>query len=287
MESGGLDPSELTIIQPCLAIDVVEAQKIHGMSDDLCGWTVGSLLEAGSDTTANTLAGFVQAMILFPATQKQAQAELDRECGEGRLPTMDDMENLPYIRACVKESLRWMTTAPLGVPHKVTQEDEYMGYRIPAGASVVCNVWAIHSDEKRHPRSREFDPSRYLGDNTTSYESATAADARQRDQFTFGAGRRICQGMHIADRSLLLAMARLLWAFKIEKAIGDDGKEIIPDPAKLTQGFLVQPEPFPASITPRSEKHVEVLKKDWKACQELLDEGKQWKQSPQGLVRKS
>lgn len=248
---------------------------------------MGSFLEAASDTTANTLTGFVQAMLLFPSTQKQAQAELDLVCGENRLPTMGDMDNLPYIRACVKESLRWMPTDPLGVPHRVTQEDEYMGYRIPAGASVVCNVWTIHSDEKRHPRPREFDPSRYLGDNTTSHESATAADVHERDHFTFGTGRRICQGMHLADRSLLLAMARLLWAFNVEKAIGDDGEEIVPDPSKLRQGFIVLPEPFPARFTTRSEKHAEVVRREWEACQELLDGEKQWKQFPQGLVGKS
>lgn len=267
--------SDLTASQPCSVADVVQSQKTYGISDDLCGYTVGALLEAGSDTSANTLVGFMQAMVLFPSVQHQAQEELDRVCGHDRLPTLDDIDHLPYIRACAKEALRWMPTAILGVPHRVTQDNEYMGYHIPAGASVICNVWAIHTDEKRYPRAREFDPSRFLGDQKTSFESATSADVRERDHFAFGAGRRICPGMHVADRALLFAVARLLWAFDIGKALDREGKQVVPDPEKLTAGFVVQPEPFPARITPRSGRHAEVLRRDWEACQELLDREKQ------------
>lgn len=273
-------------LQVCFSGDLVQSQKAYGISEDLCGWTVGALLEAGSDTSANTLMGFIQAMILFPSVQKQAQEELDRVCGNTRLPTMEDMENLPYICACVKESLRWMPTAILGAPHRVMQDDEYMGYHIPAGASVTCNVWAIHMDEKRHPRPREFDPSRYIDDHKTSYESATSADVSKRDHFVFGAGRRLCQGMHVADRTLLLAVSRLLWAFNIDKALDEEGKEVVPDPENLTQGFLIHPEPFPASIKPRSQKHAAVLQNDWEACQQLLDQQEQWIKLPEGLESK-
>jgi len=79
-------------------------------------------------------------MLLHPEVQEEARQELDRVCGD-RLPTMDDEPNLPYIRCCVKESMRWMPTPVLGVPHSVIQDDEYLGYKIPKGASVMWNVW--------------------------------------------------------------------------------------------------------------------------------------------------
>lgn len=110
-------------------------------SDDLAGYVSGSLLEAGSDTTASILNGFVQAMVVTPDVQRKAQEEVDRVVGLGRLPDMDDYPNLPYIRACVKESMRWMPTVILGIPHAALKEDTYMGYRIPQGATVVNNVW--------------------------------------------------------------------------------------------------------------------------------------------------
>ena len=100
----------------------------------------GSLLQAGSETTSAILVGFVQAMVIFPEVAKAAQAELDRVCGD-RLPDLNDVPNLPYIRGCIKESCRWMPTDVLGVPHAVIRDDEYMGYRIPKNAAVIFNVW--------------------------------------------------------------------------------------------------------------------------------------------------
>ena len=61
--------------------------------------------------------------------------------GPDKLPTIDDYPNLPYIRSCIKETVRWMPTVVLGMPHAVVKEDKYLGYRIPQGATVINNVW--------------------------------------------------------------------------------------------------------------------------------------------------
>lgn len=177
-----------------------------------------------------------------------------------------------------------MPTAILGVPHATIQDDEYMGYRIPKGASVMLNVWGINMDEKRHKNPRAFDPSRYLGNDSTLFESATSGDASKRDHFVFGAGRRLCQGMHVAERSLFLAISRLLWAFRLDKAVDENGRQMVPDPDHLTDGFLVQPMPFLARITPRSEKHAAVIRAAWEERQGVLDEKKQWKKVPEGMA---
>jgi hypothetical protein len=149
------------------------------------------------------------------------------------------------------------------------------------------NVWAINMDENRFKSPRAFDPSRYEGDNQTSAEATMNSDPSKRDHFVFGAGRRVCQGMHIADRSLFLSISRLLWAFNFEKAVDGQGREIVPDQDDLTEGFLVQPSPFPAKIIPRSETHAQAIRKEWDGCQTLLDESQQWKEVPQGMVFKS
>ncbi|KXH33974.1 cytochrome P450 [Colletotrichum simmondsii] len=273
--------------KPCFCVGIVESQKTLNFSDALAGYISGSALEAGSDTTASTLTGFVQAMVLHPSVQRRAQDELDRVCGTKRLPNMDDWDSMPYIRACVKESLRWMPTAILGLPHAVIQDDEYMGYKIPKGAGVMLNVWAINMDEKRFENPRSFDPSRYEGDEQNSFESAMNGDASKRDHYVFGAGRRLCQGTHIADRSLFLSISRLLWAFNLEKAVDAEGVEVTPNADDLTDGFLVQPKPFPAKITPRSDAHIQVIRREGEASQALLDESKQWKEIPSGMVFES
>ncbi|KAJ0423302.1 cytochrome P450 [Aspergillus carlsbadensis] len=270
-------------IKPCFCIGMYEAQKRDGFSDDQASYISGTLLEAGSDTTSSTLYAFVQAMLLFPDVQRKAQEEIERVVGPDRLPVMDDLPNLQYIRACMKESLRWMPTTILGaVPHAVTQDDEYMGYFIPKGAGVMNNVWGIHMDPKRHANPREFNPDRYKDDKQSLGDAAANPDASKRDAFTFGAGRRICPGIHVAERSLFLGMSRILWAFEIRPARDANGEEIIPDMDRLTQGFVCMPEEFPARITPRSKGRAEMVRREWEAAEkENLDPvTKQWVVSP-------
>ena len=84
--------------------------------------------------------------------------------------------------------------------------------------------------------------------------------------------------MHVAERSLFLAMSRILWAFDITPPLDAQGKPIIPDQEKLTQGFVCMPEEYSASIRPRSKERAEKVRAEWKqAEQESLDpKTKQW-----------
>jgi hypothetical protein len=135
--------------KPCFCNDLLRVKEKGEMSDRQAGYLSDSLLEAGSDTTSSILIGFVQTMVVFPDVQEKAKEEIDRIVGPNRLPTMEDEPHMQYIRGCVKESIRWMPTAPLGVPHGVMQDDTYMGYKIPAGASIINNVWYVESYDTR------------------------------------------------------------------------------------------------------------------------------------------
>ncbi|KAF2963027.1 hypothetical protein GQX73_g10544 [Xylaria multiplex] len=241
-------------------------EKESGISDELACYMSGSLLQAGSETTSAILIGFIEAILLFPEVAKVAQAEIDRVCGD-RMPDLNDVPELPYIRGCMKESLRWMPAAVLGVPHAVIQDDLYQGYRIPKGASVLFNVWAIHNDPRRHPDPRRYDPSRWAGDDQNSIQAALNADPTKRDHFTFGAG-----------------MSRILWAFNVNRAVDEKtGKEILPDINNVVDGLFVCPQPFPANIVPRSASRAARVREEWAQVQHLLDENKQWKVVPEGL----
>ena len=118
-------------------------QAQEHLSDEQAAYLSGSLLEAGSDTTSSIIVGFIQAMLLFPHVQKRGNEEIDRVIGSDRMPTMDDANDLPYVHAIVKESIRWMPTTIMAAPHAVLQDDLYMGYRVPAGATVLINVWCV------------------------------------------------------------------------------------------------------------------------------------------------
>ena len=84
-----------------------------------------------------------------------------------------------------------MPTVILGVPHAAINEDTYKGWRIPAGATVINNVWSIHMDPKRSPDPRTYNPERFASDTRSLYKSATG-EASKRDNYVFGAGRRLC-----------------------------------------------------------------------------------------------
>ena len=98
-------------------------------------------------------------MVLHPHVLKKAQEEIDKLLGGERFPQYSDRPNLPYISAMFKELVRWRPPTPLGlscpptltqidalafhvgVPHRSMQDDVYEGYFIPAGTTVIENVW--------------------------------------------------------------------------------------------------------------------------------------------------
>ena len=77
-------------------------------------------------------------MALYPDVQRKAQAQLDSVVGPERLPEYEDLDNMPYVRAVMLETLRWMPVSPFGIPHALTEDDEYDGYHIPGGSIVLA-----------------------------------------------------------------------------------------------------------------------------------------------------
>lgn len=84
---------------------------------------------------------FFLAMSLYPDVQRKAQSEIMEVVGRDRLPEITDRDALVYVNALVKECLRWMPIAPLGVAHSTTEDDEFRGYFIPSGTVAMPNVW--------------------------------------------------------------------------------------------------------------------------------------------------
>lgn len=76
-------------------------------------------------------------MTLHPEIQSKAQDELNTVIGPLRLPEFGDYELLPYIRAIILETLRWVPVLPLGVAHAASADDHYEGYFIPKGTTIV------------------------------------------------------------------------------------------------------------------------------------------------------
>lgn len=182
----------------------------------------GNLFGAGSDTSSSTLITFCLACCAFPEVLPPAWEELDRVVGQHRSPHFDDEPNLPYIRAFVKEVFRWRSVAIIGgQPHAPVQDDNYKGYLIPKGTWVQGNVWAIHRNEREFPDPDRFNPLRFFKDNLDHRPFPN-----EKGYMTFGWGRRVCSGQGLAEQGTWITVVRLLWAFRIEKALDAEGKEI-------------------------------------------------------------
>lgn len=139
-------------------------------------------------------------------------------------------------------------------------------------------------DPERSPDPRVFNPGRFKGDLNSLYQSTVGA-AKTRDNYLFGSGRRLCQGIHIAERSLFLGISRFLWAFNFSPAKGVDGTPVSYDVEDLVGGITVQPAEYPAVIEPRSADKVRMIRENVKECQDLLDPVTgQWKTVPEGMA---
>ncbi|KAK0500318.1 cytochrome P450 [Armillaria luteobubalina] len=205
--------------------------------------TASVAFAGGADTTVSTVLSVILAFLLYPEVQAKAQAELDTVVGHSRLPNFDDRAQLSYINAIVLEALRWNPVIPGGVPHRTVKEDVYKGYYIPAGATIVGNVWAILHDEKDYPNPLVFDPNRFLPeDGKEPQPEPTAA---------FGFGRRICPGRHLALNTTWIAVASMAATLSFSKAVDSEGRVIEPSDT-YTDGLLSFPAPFKCTIKARS-----------------------------------
>lgn len=162
--------------------------------------------------------------ILHPQCVKKAQAELDTVIGRSRMPTFDDESSLPYVQAMIKESLRWRVVAPIGLAHATTEDDVYMGYKIPKGSTVWGNIkcvllaFRVLTDlcccplANAHPLDSTISQDLELFANPETFEPErflNAKDPRLVDfNLPFGFGRRICPGQAVAMQSLFIVISR-------------------------------------------------------------------------------
>ncbi|KAJ7671061.1 cytochrome P450 [Mycena rosella] len=212
----------------------------------------GNMYTGGADTTVSALGTLFLAMLANPEAQKKAQMEIDSVVGAGRLPNFDDEDSLPYVSALVKEVLRWRSVTPIAIPHFLSIDDEYKGYRLPAGSIVIPNAWAILHDATVYPDPYTFNPDRFLLDGKPN-PAVRSPDA------AFGFGRRVCPGRHMARASVFIAAVSVLATFDITKAVGEDGQVLEPT-YEYFSGLVSMPLPFKCSIKPRSQRSVELIR---------------------------
>ena len=233
----GLDLSAPTCLVEVMLAKEESGEISNDMTCDLCM----DLLIAGTDTSAQTVNWFLLLMANHSEIQAKAHEEMDRVIGKDTLPNVDDRTRLPYVFACLAESMRYRTIGPLGLPHRASEDTEIGGYLIPAGAQVLGNIYSIHHDPRYWRSPNEFIPERFLPQEDGSMAEAISSPA----YLPFGTGHRRCPGRRFAETTVWLHITRMLHRLRFET----------PTDAPLSEdevfGLAISPKPYSLKATRR------------------------------------
>ncbi|KAI3757598.1 hypothetical protein L6452_05140 [Arctium lappa] len=163
------------------------------------------LFTAGTDTTTSTVEWAMAELVKNKKVMFKVREELKNEI-KTRTVVESEVSNLPYLNACIKETLRLHPPAPFLLPHRAVQTCEVMGYTVPRGAQILVNIWAIGRDPKLWEDPLLFKPERFLGSNLDF-------GGQDFEFIPFGAGRRMCPGLHSGVKSVQTILASLILRF--------------------------------------------------------------------------
>lgn len=183
------------------------------------------MFAAGTDTTFITLDWAMTELMLNPRARERAQAEIRSIVKDKRFVSENDIPQLHYMRAVVKETFRLHPPAPVLVPREAMENITIDGYDIPAKARLFVNAWAIGRDPKSWENPTIFEPERFMNSNI-DYKG------KDFELIPFGAGRRICPAIAFSTATVELALAQLLHSFDWELPPGVEAKDL-----DLTEAF--------------------------------------------------
>ena len=192
-----------------------------GLTDTDVSGNVLTMLLAGEDTTANTLAWMIYLLSRNPQALERARAEVRAALGGAPFPqTYEQVAKLEYVEACANETMRLKPVAPINTTQAL-RDTVVSGIEIPAGQLVICLMRPSATHERHFARPQDFDPARWLTDGSPGRAAASA----KRASMPFGAGPRLCPGRYLAMLEIKMAMAMLLAGFEVEAVTTPDGGE--------------------------------------------------------------
>ena len=192
-----------------------------GLDDADVAGNVLTMLLAGEDTTANTLAWMIYLLERNPEAARRAAAEVRGVLGGEPLPTRyEQLAALPFVEACAHETMRLKPVGPL-IMNQAIRDTVVAGVEVPAGALLMCLMRPGAVDERHFPNAAAFDPARWLAGDGPS----RAASSAKRISMPFGAGPRLCPGRYLAMLEMKMVIAMLFGGFEIDRVSTPDGGE--------------------------------------------------------------
>ncbi|MCK1409342.1 cytochrome P450 [Bradyrhizobium sp. 76] len=188
-----------------------------GFSDEQLVDEVATIILAGHETTATALFWALYLLALDPDTQEEIASETRGE----HLDSMADIDRQKFTRAAIEETMRLYPPAFL-IARAAREKDNAAGVAIGKGDIIMIAPWLLHRHEKLWDQPNAFIPKRFM-----------STEAPDRFAYLpFGAGPRVCIGAPFAQAESVLALARLIGAFRVELA---DTSPVIPLGVVTTQ----------------------------------------------------
>lgn len=188
-----------------------------GFSDEQLVDEVATMILAGHETTATALFWALYLLALDPDTQEEIASETRGE----HLDSMADIDRQKFTRAVIEETMRLYPPAFL-IARAAREKDNAAGVAIGKGDIIMIAPWLLHRHEKLWDQPNAFIPKRFM-----------STEAPDRFAYLpFGAGPRVCVGAPFAQAGSVLALARLIGAFRVELA---DTSPVIPLGVVTTQ----------------------------------------------------
>jgi len=213
-----------------------------GITDEHVAGNVLTMLLAGEDTTANTLAWMIHLLWRNPGTLARAVEEVRRVVGDGARPTLEQLAQLDYVEACAHETMRLKPVAPQ-LPLQALRDTTLGDVRVPAGTVVISLLRRDSVSDAYVPHADAFEPERWLSDGGPGMQ----ANSAKRISMPFGAGPRICPGRYLALLEMKIAMTTLLGRFEIVAVDTPDGGE-----AEERLSFTMTPVGLRMRLRPRA-----------------------------------
>jgi cytochrome P450 len=155
-----------------------------------------TLLVAGHETTATSLAWTIRLLLEHPDVLERVLGELDQVVPAGI--SADDLGNLPILDSVMRESLRIRPVVPM-VGRVLQVPMTFRGFRLPAGSAIAPSIWLTHHNPAIYPEPHLFKPERFEGQRINPYQ-----------WLPFGGGIRRCLGQAFALVEMKVVMATLL-----------------------------------------------------------------------------
>lgn len=219
---------------------MVAARDTDGnpFSDEIVYGNAMTMLLAGEDTTANSIAWAIHLLCEHPDEVAALRAELDAVM-EGSIapPDLDAANRLDRATAIANEAMRLLPVAPILFLH--ANKDTVVGdVEVPGGTGVVCITRAPARDARNFAAPDEFRPARWLEGGAEGAHDPSAMIA-------FGTGPRICPGRTLAMLEMRVVLATLYKSFEVER-VGEAAA------VKELFSFTVGPSGLRVKLRPRA-----------------------------------